>query len=91
MSKKRNTGMERATTLVIEKKIGDIMVAGYPHTYKLTDAFGNYPAITDLEIISNEDFLKRLSDFKNYVENIEVGITVNIEEAYRENLTACPI
>lgn len=83
--------MERATTLVIEKKIGDIMVAGYPHTYKLTDAFGNYPAITDLEIISNEDFLKRLSDFKNYVENIEVGITVNIEEAYRENLTACPI
>lgn len=89
----RNSGKERATVLVIEKKIGETMVTGYPRSYKLTDAFGNYSAIleSELALISSKDYLRRLSDFKNYVENIEVGITVNIEEAYRENLSACPI
>ena len=60
------------------------MVGGYPRVYKVTDAFGNYAVVT-------AEYKLRLAAFKAYVEGIENGVTVNTDEAYVENLEACPI
>ena len=89
----RNSGIQRGTVITVVKKIAGKTVAGYPRTYKIGDAFENYQYVSDkgLEIISKDDYLSRLKDFKRYVENAEVGVFVDIEKAYMENLTACPI
>jgi hypothetical protein len=85
------TGMQRASTLTIEKKVGD--VTEYTHTYSLLSAFGIYTSITlsELGLLSVSDFQARLAAFKTYVESVELGLTVDTTNAYRENLTACPI
>ena len=77
----RNSGMERAVKLTVTKEIAGTPVTGYPRTYHINDAFEMY----------SEDYLQRLSAFKNYVESIEIGVIVNITEAYRENFDSCPI
>lgn len=85
------TGMQRASTLTIEKKVGD--VTEYTHTYSLLSAFGIYTSITlsELGLLSVSDFQARLAAFKTYVESVELGLTVDTTNAYRENLNACPI
>lgn len=85
------TGMQRASTLTIEKKVGD--VTEYTHTYSLLSAFGIYTSITlsELGLLSVSDFQARLAAFKTYVESVELGLTVDTTNAYRENLTDCPI
>ena len=85
------TGMQRASTLTIKKKVGD--VTEYTHTYSLLSAFGIYTSITlsELGLLSVSDFQARLAAFKTYVESVELGLTVDTTNAYRENLTACPI
>lgn len=87
------TGMQRATELVVEKKIDGISVEGYPHTYRLYDEFDVYPGVEKktMATILPSEYIKRLEAFKKYVESIETGVTVDISEAYRENLTVCPI
>lgn len=88
-----NTGMQRGTELTVTKKVGGIEVNGYPKVYKIYDAFGNYAAIAvnELAKLAVEDYQARLEAFKAYVEAAETGVEVNIEEAYVENLTACPL
>ena len=88
-----NTGMQRATELTVSKEVGGANVTGYPRTYKLGDSFANNAAMTSKELaeISIELYQARLSAFKTYVESIEIGISIDLSEAYRENLTACPI
>ena len=78
---------------MVTKKIAGTVVAGYPRTYRIGDAFENYTAVSDEELsnIPVADFKSRLSAFKKYVEGIEVGIIVDITKAYRENLESCPI
>lgn len=88
-----NTGMQRGTELTVTKKIGGDVVNGYPRVYKVTDAFGNYAAVTveELAKLAVEEYMTRLAAFKAYVEGVENGVTVNTDEAYRENLVSCPL
>lgn len=88
-----NTGMQRATRLVINKTVGNADAQGYPHTYNFGDAFSSYKALSSNEIatISVADYRARLAAFKTYVESVEIGVSVNIDDAYRQNLTACPL
>ena len=88
-----NTGMQRATELTVTKKIGNVTVNGYPKVYKVADAFGNYVAITTDELakLTVAEYQARLAAFKAYVEGVEAGVVVNLDEAYVKNLTACPI
>lgn len=87
-----NNGMERATQLVVDKKVGGISLSGFPHRYSLLDTFGNYAAVTRQELATMpvNTFKTRLSAFKVYVETIETGISVDTTGAYRENTTTCP-
>lgn len=87
------TGMQRATELVVEKKIDGVNAEGYPHTYRLYDEFGSYLALEKraLATILPGDYMKRLEEFKKYVESVETGVAVDTTEAYRKNLTECPI
>lgn len=75
------------------KKIYGVNAEGYPRTYRLYDEFGVYPSIDKsiLAAILPAEYMKRLEAFKRYVESVEIGIEVDVSEAYRENLTACPI
>lgn len=88
-----NTGMERAYELTVSRKVGGVYVEGYPRTYRLTDEFGTFAAIRKEEVATMglTHYEKRLKAFVQYVENAEVGVKVNTDEAYRKNLTACPI
>nr|DAK33488.1 MAG TPA: hypothetical protein [Caudoviricetes sp.] len=87
------TGMQRATELTINKTVGGSSISGYPRIYRLGDAFGTYSTMTNQELAEakTEDYRARLAAFKTYVESIEIGIPIDLSEAYRENLTACPI
>lgn len=92
------TGMERSLTVIIEKRIGGIIQQGYPVTYQGRNAFGSYPAITVDQMVSmpTDDYNARLEAFKMFVESREVGFSFSTDlvagyDAYRENLTACPI
>lgn len=93
MGRTGNSGMQRWVLLMVTKKIAGTVVAGYPRTYSVGDAFENYTAISNEEMSSMpiSDFKSRLSAFKRYVEGIEIGIEVDINNAYRENLDSCPI
>lgn len=87
------TGMERATELTVDKRIGGSSLEGYPRTYKVGDSFGNFSTLTkdELSQLSPDDYLNRLAGFKTYVESVETGVEINTNDAYRENLVACPI
>ena len=96
------TGMERSLTVIISKTIGGIIQQGYPVTYQGRSAFTLseviYPAITLDQMVSMsvEDYNARLTAFKAYVESRESGLSLSTDlvegyEAYKENLTACPI
>lgn len=93
MSKWVNTGMQRATELVLDKRVGGNSIAGYPKVYRLCDGFQSMPSVDKEKIaqMSQESYLARLGAFKIFVESIETGLTVNTSDAYRENLTTCPI
>jgi hypothetical protein len=86
-----NTGMQRAETLTISKSVGGTLV--YEHSYSLLSAFSTYSAITSQDVteMSVASYTARLEAFKEYVESIEVGLSISTTDAYRENLTSCPI
>ena len=88
-----NTGMQRAVQLTIIKMSGQDVVSGYPHIYRLTDAFGSYKNISEADLSKNKisEYKQRLSAFKEYVESIEIGVTVDTSNAYTENRISCPI
>lgn len=97
-----NTGKERSLTVKITKSIAGYVQDGYPHTYYGRNEFtwnGTvYPAITPTEMgkLPIDIYTARLEAFKSFVESIETGLdidtmTVAGAEAYRTNLTACPI
>lgn len=87
-----NNSMQRATQLTVDKKVGGVSLFGYPKKYSFLDTFGNFMAITPKELatLSVASYDARLKAFKEYVETIETGITVDLIGAYRENLGACP-
>lgn len=88
-----NTGMQRGASLTVAKKVNGKDVEGYPRVYHVTDAFLNYTPLTDgeLERMVKGDYLARLAAFTQYVGNVEIGITISTESAYRTNTGACPI
>ena len=97
-----NTGIERSLTLIVTKKMNDNIQTGYPVTYQGRNAFTHnsvsYPAITPFEmsILADTDYNARLAAFQAYIESIEVGLDIDTQtieggEAFRENLTVCPI
>ena len=81
-----NSGYQRATVLVVDKKIGKTSVSGYPKKYSVLDTFGNYMAMMSLS-----DYNTRMSAFKRYIEGIETGITVDISNIRELNTGVCPI
>lgn len=87
-----NNGMQRATELIVDKKVGGTSLPEYPKTYNFLDTFGNYISITrqQLATLSISAYNNRLAAFKNYVETIETGITIDTTDAYKENLGECP-
>jgi len=96
------TGMERSMTVAITKMIGGVMQPGYPATYQGRNAFSfnsiDYAAIdvTTMTSMSVLDYNERLTAFQSYVEAREVGLHFATDvvpgfEAYKENLTSCPI
>lgn len=88
-----NTGMERAYELMVSRRANGDYVEGYPRMYRMTDDFGAFSAIRKEEISTMPlaKYKERLRAFAQYIENVEIGIKVNTDEAYRKNLTACPI
>lgn len=88
-----NTGMQRAIELTVDKKVGSVSGNGYPHVYRLGDAFGNFTAASNDELaqMALADYNTRLAAFKVYVESVEVGVTVDAESAYMQNFDNCPI
>lgn len=97
-----NTGIERAKTLTIDKKIGGVSLSGYPKVYSILDEFEVPPfviaAITELQFqqLTVQEYTNRLTAFKTYIET-EEGIAdldaITDEETppYQENETSCPI
>ena len=88
-----NTGMERAYELTVSRRVNGANVEGYPRVYRMTDDFGIFTSIRKEEIgtMSIAQYKARLKAFAQYIENVEIGVKVNTEEAYRKNLTSCPI
>lgn len=97
-----NTGIERGETFTIDKQVGGVSLSGYPKNYDIKAAFtagGNsYSILTSQEFqeLLEADYFDRLADFKIYIQTAEGlasidDITVAGSEAYRENLTSCPI
>lgn len=88
-----NTGMERAYELTVIRRVNGAYVEGYPRVYRMTDDFGAFSAIRKEEIgtMPLSEYKARLKAFKQHVEKVEIGITISTDEAYRKNLTACPI
>lgn len=96
------TGYQRSLTMTINKTVAGVQSIGYPRNYYGRNEFvwnGNtYPAI-DVEVMGTMSvvaYQERLEAFKAYVESLEAGLSVDEAtvpggEAYRENLTACPI
>lgn len=85
------TGYERAFELKILRTVGGVET--YQKTYRVLDEFLNYPAIelNAFARISLYEYEDRMNAFKHYVESLEVGVTVDLSAARRENETACPI
>lgn len=88
---KINTGMQRAGSVTVTKKTGEVVI--YNHVYSFLDAFSSYPAInaTQLAEMSVADYQARLAAFKTYVDSREIGISLDLAVAYRQNLGSCPI
>lgn len=88
-----NTGMQRAVELQVSKTVGNVSVSGYPHTYRMGDAFSGYTAKTNDELakMSVSDYLSRLAAFKIHVESVEPGVSVDTNAAYIQNTGSCPI
>ena len=94
------TGKQRSLTPVVTKYIAGEIQEGYPKTYYGLNEFTwnsvTYPTIDSLQLatMSVADYEARLAAHQSYVENQEAGLVIAdvvTEEAYRENLTACPI
>ena len=95
-----NTGKERSLTVRIYKYIAGVLQAGYPVAYQGRNAFQfqgvDYPALSvfEMRVLPVSDYTTRLAAFSGYVESLEAGLEISLaqtNEAYRENLTACPI
>lgn len=97
-----NTGKQRSLTMNVNKTTAGVQSDGYPRTYYGRNEFTYngvvYPAIDAFRMATMPvvDYDARLAAFKAYVETIELGLDVDETiivggEAYRENLTACPI
>lgn len=93
-----NTGKQRSLTLAVTKTINGAPSDGSTTTYDGRLAFGTYAAITNTQLaeIPNADYTKRLTAFKTYVQNVELGLIIDNStevghEAYRTNTSACPI
>lgn len=88
-----HTGRQRATVLIIDKKIAGESVTGYPRTYNLGNEFKDYPWISSstLMLISHRQYETRLIDFVEYVvetEEIPSGI-INTDNATKMNFKEC--
>lgn len=90
-----NTGMQRATELVVNKSMMGNSMEGYPRTYKLTAAFKDQPAVQEqyLAMAQYEVYKARLTAFVTYIEEIEKipKGSFNIDAAYKKNVISCPI
>lgn len=88
-----NNGYQRAVSLLVDKKVGGVSMDGYPKRYSVLETFGNYISITAYELaeMSLPDYNKRMAAFKQHIESIETGITVDISTCRRVNTGACPI
>jgi len=93
-----NTGKQRSLTVTINKTIAGVVQEGYPRVYQGRNAFDTYALITSLQMAQMpvSDYEIRLAAFENYVQGLEVGLnfttdTVSGSEAYRDNITSCPI
>jgi len=97
-----NTGKERSLTIKVEKRLGGILQPGYPVIYQGRNLFywnemiWSAIPIEEFPFMSVADYNARLAAFTAYVESIESGLVIAESiidggDAYRDNLTACPI
>lgn len=97
-----NTGMQRSLTVEINKTVAGVQTADYPKKYEGKSAFSyngiNYEDIDTqtLATMPMVDYNARLNAFKSHVQAIEQGLDFATDtdpdaEAYRVNLTSCPI
>lgn len=97
-----NTGKQRSLTVEINKTVAGEQSKGYPVIYDGRLDFShngiNYPAIDQLALgtMPINQYTARLNAFKAYVQNLEQGLNFDTDtdpeaEAYRVNLTSCPI
>ena len=97
-----NSGKQRSLTLVVDLTVKGVRPVGYPHNYygrlQFTWNGVTYPSITTLQLATMPiaDFNERLAAFNALVESLESGLVIAAvteagKEAYKDNLTACPI
>ncbi len=95
-----NTGIQRSLTIIVTKKISNVVQPGYPISYNGRNAFSvggtNYYAITIAQLADmiNVDYNARLAAFKLYVQQVESGLNIDavqLNSPFIENTTACPI
>jgi len=95
-----HTGKQRSLTVIINRTVGGVQEN--PRTYYGCNEFTinnkTYPEISPalMAAMPTGEYLNRLSAFKLHVESLEPGLNIESDtikgcEAYRENLTACPI
>ena len=96
-----NTGVKRSLIIEVSKETDGALLLGYPKTYngQASFTYGNttYLQLTDLafSVMSEEDYLARLDDFKSYITLLEPSIdfTTDVVTGYESSIqdgTTCP-
>jgi hypothetical protein len=94
----KNTGKSRATTLVIERKVGGVNITGYPKTYSLTAAYPtlSLPLLTtaQMRLLSEEAYIARrdaiIAYAKSETQYAETPSAIAVG-SINTDTTSCPI
>lgn len=87
-----NTGIKRATKLIIHRLNDGIELPGYPLIYDMRNSIPGLLSATtdDLKQMSNEDYAIRRNAFIDYV-NEQIGYLASNESSTLTDLDMCPL
>ncbi len=88
----KNTGVARASKLVIHRKVDGVDITGYPVTFDLLTAISGYSVITasDLRKLSDAEYNARRDAFIAYAA-IQTGYTASTTGSVVTDVVSCPI